>query len=184
MRLHSQFSNWAIRYGSATALVASLIGCASPVSRTPDITESAMSAVKEYSARVLAKDFDGVAELTHPKIVDLVGSRAEVRRAIAEFGTSNNWPVNETIGEIVLCSVDNNEMALVNTTRTLRFFQGSKNQAHKYVLTSNNKGRTWSFIDQSCTTADTARKLLPQISTSACGGKNIDDWFNAIASDK
>jgi hypothetical protein len=100
-------------------------------------------------AALVAKDFEKFADLTHPRLVNLLGGRA----AMAELLRKQ---VKESAFEIVALKVDVPEriivagpdvIAVVPVTRTT-LDGGKKTEGRSFFLgVSSDQGKTWTFLD-------------------------------------
>ena len=129
-----------------------------------------------YSDAVLKKNFSAMVASMYPALRTHLGGH-EKASAFYRDAPPSIWPVAEKLGEPELCSVGGLEVALVKTTRTLKFLQGPFETEHTYVFVSSDKGKNWGVVDQGCTSAKTISMISPELINSRCGKKLLERFF-------
>lgn len=153
-----------------------LAGCA-----TASGQEKTMASVTKfaswYSITVLRKDFSTIVSAMYPEFRAHVGG-VEKATALYRDAPPSAWPVAEILGNTELCSVGGLDIALVRTSRTLKFLQGPIEAEHTYVFVSSDSGKHWSVVDQDCTNGNTVAWLSPALANDSCGKKMVARFFS------
>ena len=100
------------------------------------------------------KDFDKVASLTYPKLVELMGGRdrmvAFLNQGMKQAEAENVKFLSNTIGEPgEVISVEQQLFAIIPTTLKMKVPEGILAGQSFLIGVSNDKGENWTFVDGS-----------------------------------
>jgi hypothetical protein len=126
---------------------------------------------KAAAKATLAGDFEKLADLTFPKVVEAVGGKAkfiEAGNAFMQVLESKGWKFTdykldapaETVG------TDDHLFGLVKATLYMSLPQGKLTQETYLLGISTDKGKTWKFVDGAGMADPKAKKLLPTLPKS------------------
>src|SRR5262245_8815089 len=126
---------------------------------------------KAAAKATLSGDFEKLADLTFPKVVEAVGGKAkfvEAGNAFKQALTSKGWEIKEyklsapteTVG------TEDHDFGLVKATLYMSLPQGKLIQKTYLLGISTDKGKTWKFVDGAGIADPKAKKLLPPLPKS------------------
>lgn len=131
--------------------------------------KSAIAFAQRYSALMLRKDLSGMVRDMYPPLREFLGGAGPAENALKGYADTSVWPVNEVLRASQLCKTDAVKVALVQTERTLRRFQGPLIVKHMYILVWSSKDDSWSVVDQSCNDEATIKRIAPSWKAESCG---------------
>lgn len=99
-----------------------------------------------------AGEYDKVAELTHPKVLEALGGKkkaAETMRSVIDDMEIQGISIESyTIGEISeIVSEKDNQFAIVHTVMKMKAPKGRLSQNSFLIAVSPDKGKSWTFVD-------------------------------------
>ena len=148
-------------------LAASMVGCVSgsqPQSNQPPQASASASAPKtvdheiikrqaqELSDAMIKGDYNKAADLTHPKLVDLMGGRtqfiSETEKAFKEMEAQQVRIVSNMVGEPQdIVEVKNEIYAIVPTAMRMKVPDGILASEVFMIGVSKDGGQNWTFVD-------------------------------------
>lgn len=123
----------------------------------------------EMARAIVARDADKLIQYLHPKTIELAGGKEKI---LAARDTANKYMTQfgATIKKIVIGNPDSivqykgQLQAVVPQTTELSFFDNTVVVETSLIALSDDKGKTWKFIDNSMYNVKKMGNKLPEIS--------------------
>ena len=121
--------------------------------RAEDAATEQIKKKAEACATAMQKgEFEKVAELTHPKVIEILGGKKKAAETMAsvmdEMETQGLSIADYTVGSVSEIVTDNdNQFAIVRTTMKMNCPKGILTQNSFLVAISSDKGKSWTFVD-------------------------------------
>ena len=136
-------------------------GQAAPSAAKPTPAQAASSSSKYPNARkqadqlaeaILVGDYEKAADLTYPKLVELIGGRAKfiagLERSMKEIQSDTFRAISTVAGDAIdVIEVGSDVYAIIPTTMKFKVPEGVLVAQAAMIGFSNDRGENWTFVD-------------------------------------
>ena len=117
-----------------------------------DVSEQIKKKAETCATAMQKGDFEKVAELTHPKVIEILGGKKKaaetIASAIEEMELQGMTIAEYTVGNVSEIVTDNDtQFAVVRTTMKMNCPKGILTANSFLIAISSDKGKTWTFVD-------------------------------------
>jgi len=138
-------------------------GCASSGPDHEGALRRCKEQADEYGTALMAEDFDKVAGLTYPKVVEMAGGKQEMvsaqRAAVAKAKLKVLAIKFEMPEKLMVSGTD--VLAVLPLTMEMQANARKGAGVSFFIGVSADQGKTWSFIDGAILDPEMLKKLLP-----------------------
>jgi hypothetical protein len=136
---------------------------------TPDandpIAVSARAQAKRCADAMIARDYSTVVELTHPKVVEMVGGQTKMIRLLGDGNRQMNGDgmsfESATVSAPTAKAVGKSRTYVIVPQQIILKTPTGRIQQDSFLLgTTTDDGQTWKFVDGSGLNSETANKVF------------------------
>jgi hypothetical protein len=153
-----------VRFVSVLIVLTTLASCGSP--NNAAIKLAAKAKVQALNDATIGGDYDKVADLTHPKIIQMAGCRDKlidiIENSMEEMKQKGIVLESSKVGEPSEIVKQGDEIyIIVPFDLTMKFRDGMRTSSAYVIGVSTDEGKKWAFVNAS--SGDNIKEILPNL---------------------